>query len=58
MATDKRPTILRLPETMFQKIKAISVLEHRSMNLQIEHALELYIKEYESIHGSIEIEEE
>lgn len=58
MATDKRPTMLRLPESTFQKIRSLSNIEHRSMNLQIEHILESYIANYEALHGSIPVQSE
>lgn len=53
MATDKRPTMLRLPESLYEKTRYLAYLEHRSMNMQIEHALEEYIKRFEERHGPI-----
>lgn len=55
MATDKRPTMLRLPEPLYEKVRYLAYVEHRSVNMQIEHALELYIADYESKHGPISI---
>ena len=55
MATDKRPTILRLPEHLYEKVRYLAYVEHRSVNMQIEHALELYIADYEFKHGPISI---
>ncbi len=55
MATNKIPTMLRLPEELYGKMKALSVLEHRSMNMEIEHALAKYILQYEKENGEISI---
>ena len=57
MATDKRPTMLRLPESTFEKIRYLAYVERRSMNMEIEHALEVYISAYEQQHGPIQIPE-
>lgn len=53
MATDKRPTMLRLPEITYEKVRYLAFAERRSINMQIEHALEVYIKAYEDEHGTI-----
>lgn len=55
MATDKRPTMLRLPEHLYEKVRYLAYVEHRSVNMQIEHALEVYIAAYEEKHGSIQL---
>ncbi len=55
MATSKIPTMLRLPEELYGKMKALSSLEHRSMNMEIEHALTKYILQYEKENGEIPI---
>lgn len=55
MATQKRPTMLRLPETTYEKVRFLAYAERRSVNMQIEHALEVYIADYEKEHGSIPI---
>ncbi len=57
MPTDKRPTMLRLPETLYEKVRYLAYVERRSMNLQIEHALHVYIENYEAAHGPIVIPE-
>lgn len=57
MATDKRPTMLRLPESTFEKIRYLAYVERRSMNMEIEHALEVYIAAYEQQHGPIQLPE-
>lgn len=53
MATDKKPTMLRLPRDILEKTKIIAEKEHRSMNMQIEYALMVYIAAYEKEHGVI-----
>ncbi len=57
MATDKRPTMLRLPEEIYEKVRYLAYIEHRSVNMQIEHALLRYIADYEKQHGSIQLPE-
>ena len=54
MATDKRPTMLRLPEELYEKLRILAFLERRSVNRQIEHALEEYITAFEKTHGPLE----
>lgn len=53
MATDKRPTMLRLPDELYEKVRYLAFVERRSINMQIEHALSCYIENYESEHGEI-----
>lgn len=53
MATEKRPTMLRLPEDLYEKVRYLAYLERRSVNMEIEHALEFYITEYELEHGPV-----
>jgi predicted DNA-binding protein len=55
MATDKRPTMLRLPESTYEKVRYLAYVERRSINMEIEHAIENYITDYERDHGSIPI---
>lgn len=55
MATDKRPTMLRLPENLYEKVRYLAYVEHRSINMQIEYALETYISNYEKSHGVIQL---
>lgn len=56
MATNKRPTMLRLPEELYEKVRYLAFIERRSVNMQIEHALSKYISDYESIHGPISVQ--
>jgi hypothetical protein len=53
MATDKRPTMLRLPEDVYEKVRYLAYVERRSINMEIEHALNVYITAHESAHGPI-----
>ena len=53
--TDKKPTMLRLPEETVQKIKFLANVEHRSMNMEIEHILKVYISSYEKENGVISV---
>ena len=55
MATDKKPTMLRLPQDIFDKIRELAYIERRSMNMEIEHALQVYISAYEKEHGPIQL---
>lgn len=55
MATDKKPTMLRLPEVTIEKIRYLAYKERRSMNMQIEHAINIYIENYEKEHGPIQV---
>lgn len=55
MATDKKPTMLRLTDTMHEKIRYLAYLEHRSINSEIEHAIATYISMFEKEHGTISV---
>lgn len=55
MATEKKPTMLRLTNDMYEKIRYLAYLEHRSMNSEIEYALHSYISLYEQQHGVISV---
>ncbi len=54
MATNKIPTMLRLPEDLHYKIKQLAKIEHRSLNAEIEFAISEYITNYESQKGVID----
>lgn len=56
MATEKRPTMLRLPEDLYEKVRYLAFVERRSINMQIEHALSKYVSDYESEHGTIPVQ--
>lgn len=53
MATDKRPVMLRLSDSLYEKVRYLAYVEHRSINGQIEHALTTYIAHYEREHDTI-----
>ena len=53
--TDKKPTMLRLPDEVLQKVKYLASVEHRSMNMQIEHMLKVYVSNYEKENGVISV---
>ncbi len=55
MATDKRPTMLRLPDETYEKIRYLAFVERRSINMEIEHALDVYITAHEALHGPIQL---
>ncbi len=55
MATDKKPTMLRLTEEMYEKVRYLAYVEHRSINAEIEQALSCYISSYEQQNGIISI---
>lgn len=56
MATNKIPTMLRLPEDLHRKTKQLAQIERRSINAEIEFAISKYINDYESTHGSLPID--
>lgn len=53
MATNKIQTGLRLNETLYEKIRAISALEQRSMNNLIEFVLQKFAEDYEMKNGAV-----
>lgn len=55
MATNKIPTMLRLPDELYNKIKCLAQLERRSMNMEIEFAISQYISSYEKANGIIDV---
>lgn len=57
MATQKRPTMLRLPQEMYEKVRYLAFVERRSVNMLIEHALSEYIADYEARQGAIPLPE-
>lgn len=55
MATEKKPTMLRLTNEMYEKVRYLAYMEHRSINAEIEYALATYISDYEQQHGVISV---
>lgn len=58
MATNKIQTGLRLSETIYEKARALSTREQRSLNNLIEYIIQKYIKDYEDANGEIEVHRE
>lgn len=57
-AAEKRPTMLRLPDEIYEKIRYLASVERRSMNMEIEYVLAQYIADYEKRNGSIQLPED
>lgn len=55
MTNSKLSTTVRLDETSMDKIKLIASKEKRSLNMQIEYAIESFIRDYEKVHGTIKL---
>ena len=53
MASKKIQTGLRLNEDVYNKLRALSEAEHRSMNNCIEAIIWRYLADYEAEHGEI-----
>ena len=54
----KVQTGLRLNESVYDKIRVLASLDHRSINNMIEHILQSYVEEYELENGTIIIDTE
>ena len=50
------PFSLRISEELLSKVKAIAARNKRSATKEIEYVLELYVREYEKEHGSVDKE--
>lgn len=48
---NKIATSIRLDEEIHKKLKEISEIEKRSFNLQVEYAIEFFVREYERVNG-------
>lgn len=53
MSTNKIQTGLRLSESAYGKLRAISAREARSLNNLIEYVLQKYLDDYEARNGSV-----
>lgn len=53
LATSKRQFTLRVQPDIFEKMKYISELEHRSLAMQIEYLMKKNIEDYEKEHDTI-----
>ena len=49
----KIQTGLRLDETLYEKVKALSIIEGRSINNLAEHIIRQYVTQYEALHGPL-----
>ena len=58
MPNDKVATQIRLDETTHALVKAISVLELRSLNAQMEYFILKGIKDYENQNGKVTVPED
>ncbi|MBP3452274.1 MAG: hypothetical protein J6M20_00985 [Clostridia bacterium] len=58
MPVMKVQTGLRLNESVYDKIRVLASLDHRSINNMIEHILQSYVEEYELENGTIIIDTE
>ena len=57
MANYFAPFSLRVSEELLDKIKHIAAQNKRSANKEIEFVLEQYVREYETQHGQIRLED-
>ena len=57
MANYYTPFSLRVSEEILGKIKWVAAKHHRSVNKEIEFALEQYLAAYEKEYGKINLEE-
>jgi hypothetical protein len=58
MSIDKIRFTIRIDETILEKIKAISDINRRSANMEIENILAEYVTNYEKLHGNIRLDNE
>lgn len=58
MATNKIQCGLRLPGSVYEKVKVLATQEHRSINNLIEYAIQKYVDEYEAQNGPIQVPKE
>jgi hypothetical protein len=56
LPSDKRIFTLRLTDEDYEKIKAISAFNNRSMANQIEHLIRIFISEHEKKNGPVEVD--
>jgi predicted DNA-binding protein len=56
MSVIKIQTGLRLDEETYEKLKAISISENRSLNNLVEFIVKKYLIDYEKQHGTISLD--
>lgn len=58
MATNKIQTGIRFDPELLYKITYVAKDNKRSLNAQLEYLAQLCVKEYETINGSIQLDED
>lgn len=58
MSKSKSTTSIRIDETLFSKLKIIATKEKRSINSQMEHAIEKCVENFEKEYGTISVDSE
>lgn len=53
MSTNKKPTTLRLPDELHEKLRYLAYIDRRSINMEIEFIISSYIAKFEEMNGSI-----
>ena len=53
MTTNKIQTGIRLPRTMYAKLKTLALADSRTVNNFVELILRTYVADYEREHGEI-----
>lgn len=48
---------LRIPKQIHKKLKSMAAYNGRSENKEIEMAIKRYIRDFENLHGTIEVED-
>lgn len=54
----RRPTQLRINETVYEKVRVISKLENRTINSQLEYFIAQGVRQYEAQHGPVPVPDE
>ncbi len=55
--TDLPRFTLRIPKSMLEKLQYTATYNGRSKNREIETAIKRYIRDFESLHGEITLDE-
>ena len=58
MATIKIQTGLRLDEETYEKLRALSSMENRSLNNLAEYIIKKYLADYETSHGELPVRQD
>ncbi len=58
MATNKIQTGIRFEPELLYKISYVAKENKRSLNAQLEYLAQICVKEYESINGNIEVDDD